>query len=282
MANQPVIPKHNRSAHGGVNTRINGRLLADTEFEELLNVDISTPGLRQKRKSPSTAATCADGGGGGGGDDDDGGGGVDLCPEITADDALENGVVGAAYLGTIAVSGGTAPYQSIVVTAGAMPAGLTAVANLAAGTVAVSGVPTTAGTAAFTVTATDADGCTGSRAYTVIIYALAANYAYTGTQNNYVGAGGCVGTPNAVVNHSYSLSQVGSTLVWSHTEVTTTWTLTWVSNGVWKLEVTGLPYGTHTINGTGTRPDDVTWPDGPCLGSGPFNEQFVDTTTVAA
>ncbi|WP_206750047.1 Ig domain-containing protein, partial [Ensifer sp. M14] len=56
-------------------------------------------------------------------------------------------------------SGGTAPY-SYAITAGALPAGLT----LSPGG-AVSGTPTTGGAFSFTVTATDAYGATGSRAY---------------------------------------------------------------------------------------------------------------------
>ncbi|WP_244610858.1 Ig domain-containing protein, partial [Ensifer sp. M14] len=50
-------------------------------------------------------------------------------------------------------------------TAGALPTGLTL--NALSG--AVSGTPTIGGSANFTVTATDANGATGSRAYSVTI-----------------------------------------------------------------------------------------------------------------
>ncbi len=60
-----------------------------------------------------------------------------------------NAIAGTPYSGIIGVSGGTAPY-SCVITAGALPAGLT----LGAGCV-VTGTPTTAGTANLTVKGTD-------------------------------------------------------------------------------------------------------------------------------
>ena len=62
---------------------------------------------------------------------------------------------------TVVASGGTATY-SYAVTGGSLPAGVT----LSAGGV-LSGTPTTNGTFNFTVTATDANGYTGSQAYTL-------------------------------------------------------------------------------------------------------------------
>ncbi|WP_254064026.1 putative Ig domain-containing protein [Granulicella sp. S190] len=59
-----------------------------------------------------------------------------------------NATVGVLYTGTIGVAGGTAPY-SCTITAGTLPAGLTASGC------AVSGTPTTPGTANLTVKATD-------------------------------------------------------------------------------------------------------------------------------
>jgi hypothetical protein len=84
-----------------------------------------------------------------------------LPATIALDDTLADGMVGDAYTGTVAASGGTEPYI-YAVTSGALPAGLTLASNGA-----VTGTPTTAETAAFTVTATDANGDTGSRAYSV-------------------------------------------------------------------------------------------------------------------
>lgn len=50
--NEPVgfMRYRNASYHGGIDTRSSGRLISDIEATQLLNVDISTPGLRRKRK----------------------------------------------------------------------------------------------------------------------------------------------------------------------------------------------------------------------------------------
>ncbi|MFN7973827.1 MAG: putative Ig domain-containing protein [Acidobacteriota bacterium] len=89
---------------------------------------------------------------------------VITCGTITLSPAsLPNGTVGVAYSQTITASGGTAPY-TFAVTAGALPPGLA----LSSGGV-LSGTPTSAGTFNFTVTATDANGCTGNRAYSLVI-----------------------------------------------------------------------------------------------------------------
>lgn len=63
---------------------------------------------------------------------------------------LVNGTVGTPYSATLAVGGGTAPYNCTI-TAGTLPAGLTLGTQCA-----VSGTPTTAGTTTVTVQATDA------------------------------------------------------------------------------------------------------------------------------
>lgn len=91
----------------------------------------------------------------------------DVAPTITLSPAaLPPGTVGAAYNQTITASGGTAPY-TFLVTAGVLPNGLTLNPN----TGVISGTPTTATNAEFNVTATDANGFTGSRAYTITINA---------------------------------------------------------------------------------------------------------------
>ena len=87
------------------------------------------------------------------------------CPTITVNPAtLPNGFVGTPYSQTFTASGGTAPY-TFSVSAGAPPNGL----NLNTGTGALTGTPSVQTTFNFTVRATDANGCTGTRAYTVII-----------------------------------------------------------------------------------------------------------------
>jgi 6-phosphogluconolactonase (cycloisomerase 2 family) len=86
------------------------------------------------------------------------------CPPITLSPAtLPDGATGVAYSQTLMASGGAAPY-SFAVTAGALPGGL----MLSSGG-ALSGTPNAAGAFNFTVAATDANGCAGTRSYTVNI-----------------------------------------------------------------------------------------------------------------
>jgi Ice-binding-like/Putative Ig domain len=91
--------------------------------------------------------------------------GAQVCPPITVNPAmLPNGTVGTPYSQTVSASGGTAPY-SFSLSSGALPGGL--ILNAATG--AIAGPPSTAGTSTFSITATDANGCSGSRQYPIII-----------------------------------------------------------------------------------------------------------------
>jgi hypothetical protein len=91
--------------------------------------------------------------------------GVSVCPIITVNPAtLPNGSVGTPYNQTVSASGGTSPY-TFSVSSGALPPGL--LLNGATG--AITGTPNTAGTFTFTITATDANGCSGSRLYSMTI-----------------------------------------------------------------------------------------------------------------
>jgi hypothetical protein len=86
------------------------------------------------------------------------------CPTITVSPtSLPNGTQGTPYNQTITASGGTAPY-SFAVTSGSLPAGLS-LSNAGV----LSGTPTGSGTSNFNVTATDSDGCTGTRSYALTI-----------------------------------------------------------------------------------------------------------------
>ena len=86
------------------------------------------------------------------------------APTIVVNPAtLPNTTAGLAYTQTLTATGGAAPY-AFAVTAGTLPNGVTL-----SGTGALSGTTTTSGTFNFTVTATDAFGQTGSRAYTVVV-----------------------------------------------------------------------------------------------------------------
>src|SRR5262245_49120880 len=87
------------------------------------------------------------------------------CPAITVNPAvLSNGAVGSAYSQTVTTTGGAAPY-SFAISSGALPAALT----LYAPSRAISGPPTAPCAINFTIRATDANGCMGERAFSVVI-----------------------------------------------------------------------------------------------------------------
>jgi len=88
------------------------------------------------------------------------------APTITVSPStLPNGTGGTAYSQALSGGGGTAPYTFSLVS-GALPSGLS---MSSAGV--LSGTPTAAGTFNFTARATDANGFTGDRAYSLVIAA---------------------------------------------------------------------------------------------------------------
>ncbi len=87
------------------------------------------------------------------------------APTVTlAPATLANPALGVAYSQSVTATGGTAPYTYSLV-AGALPPGLT----LNSSTGAIAGTAVAGGTYNFTVQATDSQGFTGSRAYSLAI-----------------------------------------------------------------------------------------------------------------
>lgn len=131
------------------------------------------------------------------------------CPAITlGPSTLPAAALGVAYSQTLSASGGTEPY-SFTNTGGSLPAGL----SLSGGAV-LSGTPSRAGTNAFTVTATDANGCTGSQAYTLTISGVPrpgiVSSSLSGTNLVIRGTNGLAGRPCCVLmstNAALPLSQ---------------------------------------------------------------------------
>ncbi len=82
---------------------------------------------------------------------------------VLAPAALPAGQAGSTYSQTLTASGGIGPYV-FAVTVGTLPGGLTLAPN---GT--LSGTPTAAGASTFTITATDKNGATGNRSYSLSI-----------------------------------------------------------------------------------------------------------------
>ncbi|MFN0109328.1 MAG: putative Ig domain-containing protein, partial [Blastocatellia bacterium] len=106
-----------------------------------------------------------------------------ICNPITINPAtLPAGAVGVVYNQMLTASGGTAAY-SFAVTAGTLPSGLT----LSTGGT-ISGSPIVTGTFNFTVTATDANGCTGTRAYSLAVACPTITLSPTTLPNGLVGS----------------------------------------------------------------------------------------------
>ena len=155
-----------------------------------------------------------------------------VCPPITLLPAppLPQGTVGVAYSQTITASGGTAPY-TFSITAGSLPTGLLFTNGL------ISGTPTAAGTFTFTVTATDANGCTGLQAYTIVINPPVCPPIYPASA---AASAGTVG-----VAYSQTITASGGTAPY-------TFSITAGSLPTGLLFTNGLISGTPTANGTFT------------------------------
>ncbi|MFP3824666.1 putative Ig domain-containing protein [Pseudomonas sp. SIMBA_021] len=82
--------------------------------------------------------------------------------------SLGAGTAGSPYSATLSATGGTVPY-SYSITSGSLPTGL----NLNTASGLISGTPITSGSSNLVITATDANGATGSQAYSITIAAVA-------------------------------------------------------------------------------------------------------------
>jgi SdrD B-like domain/Putative Ig domain/GEVED domain len=86
-----------------------------------------------------------------------------ICPVITlSPTTMAASTAGASYSQTVSASGGVTPYV-YAVSSGTLPAGL----SLNSSTGVLSGTPTSTASATFTLSATDANGCPGTRSYTM-------------------------------------------------------------------------------------------------------------------
>ncbi len=163
------------------------------------------------------------------------------CPAITVNPVtLPNGRAGTPYSQTFTQTGGAAT-AAFSVSAGALPAGLT----LASGGL-LSGTPTVNGAFNFTILATDANGCTGQRAYTLLLDPPCTTITVNPAT-----------LPNGVVGAAYNqpLTATGGTA--PHTFAVTTGSLpnglTLASGGA----LTGMPTTTGTFNFTVTATEST-------------------------
>jgi hypothetical protein len=162
------------------------------------------------------------------------------CPTITVNPGtLPAGTTGAAYSQTLTQTGG-AGAVTFSLSAGTLPAGL---ALSAAGV--LSGTPTQPGSFPITVKATDANGCMGTTAYTLVINCPAI------TVNPATLANGTAG-----LAYSQNLTVVGGTAPHSFAQTAGTLPpgLTLASNGI----LSGVPTGFGTFNFTVTVTDSTT------------------------
>ncbi len=153
---------------------------------------------------------------------------------------LPQGVVGSAYTGTLAATGGTSPYTWSITT-GQLPAGL----SLAASTGIVSGTPTASGSYSLGVTVIDSEASPQSASTTVTLSVVTAQAASAPT-------GLSIGTstlPSGTIGSAYSTSLIAS-------GGTAPYTWSFVSGnipaGLSLNTSTGLISGTPTTAGTGT------------------------------
>ena len=150
--------------------------------------------------------------------------GTTNCPTIAlSPSSLAGGSAGAAYAQTLTATGGTAPY-TFAATSGSLPTGLA----LSTGGV-LSGTPTATGTFNFTITATDANGCTGSQSYTLTIGCPAITVAPASIPSGMAG----VAYPSMVFTQTGGMG-----------------TITWRENG---MLPTGMSFSSGTLAGTPTQ-----------------------------
>lgn len=115
-----------------------------------------------------------------------------ICPVILlSPTTLPNGAMTQAYSQTITSSNGAAPHV-YAVSSGSLPAGL----SLNPSTGVISGTPTSSAAQTFTLSSTDANGCMGSRSYTV-----------TPAQSHDFGDHSALGSASSTVNSSLMMGE---------------------------------------------------------------------------
>ncbi|MGH9440940.1 MAG: beta strand repeat-containing protein [Thermoanaerobaculia bacterium] len=159
--------------------------------------------------------------------------------------SLTSGTVAVAYTPvTFTGSGGTGSYT--FVEAGALPTGMT----FDVPTETLSGTPTKSGTFPITVSATDANGCAGETAYSLVIVCQAINVTNPATNT---------GTAGTAFNQTFTQSGGNGTITWSESGTLPT--------GMTFHTTTGVLDGTPSQ--TGSFPITVTATDANgCQGTG--------------
>lgn len=178
------------------------------------------------------------------------------APSVTVSPStLTAATAGVAYSQTVTASGGATPY-TYAVTSGALPAGL----SLNGTTGVISGTPTAGGTFNPTITATDANGFTGTRAYSLSVNAATISLSPATLAN-------------ATIGTAYNQAVTASGGIPAYTYAVTAGALpaglTLTSTGV----LSGTPTAGGTFNFTITGTDSSA-------GTGPYSSSRVYTLTV--
>ncbi|MET3446578.1 putative Ig domain-containing protein [Ralstonia sp. 1138] len=178
------------------------------------------------------------------------------APSVTVSPStLTAATAGVAYSQTVTASGGATPY-TYAVTSGALPAGL----SLNGTTGVISGTPTAGGTFNPTITATDANGFTGTRAYSLSVNAATISLSPATLAN-------------ATIGTAYNQAVTASGGIPAYTYAVTAGALpaglTLTSTGV----LSGTPTAGGTFNFTITGTDSST-------GTGPYTGSRTYTLTV--
>jgi len=160
---------------------------------------------------------------------------VNAAPTITTS-SLPADTVNIAYNQTLAATGGTSPL-SWAISSGSLPTGLTIVA----GTGAITGTPTAAGTSNFTVRVTDNVGATATQALSIVVNA-APSITTSSLPNGNVGA---------AYNQTMAASGGTTPLTWSISSGS-------LPTGLSLVAASGAITGTPTASGTSNFTARVT------------------------
>jgi hypothetical protein len=133
-----------------------------------------------------------------------------LASGIAGGGALPNGTIGTPYSASITPSGGTGPYQIVVLPRGSAPPGLT-VPMSGTDSVTISGTPTAAGSYTLDVTVTDSTNSTATGTYTLHVTALTPDAPAIGTATPGDGSASVAFTAPTVTGDGRSIERYTAT-----------------------------------------------------------------------